>query len=87
MTRRRWARSSRSMKPGFQMILARWFVGLSKEMVSMPCWMLRPTSFAEEHVTNVAKLAGYRSAMNWTPAHQSAGEVNLDILEAAAPDL
>ena len=30
MTRSRWARSSRSMKPGFETILARWFAGLWK---------------------------------------------------------
>ena len=29
-TRRRWARLSKSMKPGSETILARWFVGLLK---------------------------------------------------------
>ena len=48
-------RSSRSMKPEYGIILARWFAGLWKRR-STPCWMLRQTSCAVPGVTSVARL-------------------------------
>src|ERR1700688_2321926 len=54
MDGRRWARSSRLMKPGSGIISARWFVGRSRRP-STRCWTRKRIGFAVRDVMNALK--------------------------------